>query len=418
MPRVSLYCLISSLFLFFGISVASISGGAKFEYDDFSLLLRANLTDGHQIPSGSFISNATPVINDRADVAIMSNSISGGEAGIWFRPNRGEGKIVYSAKEGRALSQVDLNNHGDLAFSQHDIGLIDGVFIYRGSSQRLETRVSPGDFPRTDAMSFIRLSDSDNLFFRRLNWSNFREVISVDSSGSVFEWLIEGEGPSYLFTHQVSGDYLAIKVKLGERNDYSASLPDQIWLLNIVTGDKRVIAVDRDTDSSSSFLDFDNSVGLARNGDIVFIAHKMHPTGERYRAIYHWDNDSNSLIMIGAEGRDFKQIEYFAPVVNDSGTVALRALNFEGNRTIFAASIQTLNDQGAGWVELLSEGSLVQSDRETARILYREGFPGFSGGLSLNNHNDLVFNALIEDKIGEKFLGQAIYKVNLSRLKK
>ena len=375
----------------------------SYELTDFQLIARANLVDGYNLPAGSDFSNSSPFINNRGDVSIRLGSIQGQLTyGLWVKNhNEKKGAIVYQAPKQRLISDPFINELGDIVFSQFDHGVSDGVFLYNSQSKHIEHIINPKDFPLSSDFSAPAIDNHKRVHFRRLHQSGHRDLIVSDGNLSGETLLREGHGPSYIFNPHLSlnGQYRVVKVRKGEIFDYREELPDYIKRFN-QQGQKTIIAKDHDADSESPFLSFDNSPRVASNGDVVFIA----KVSESKRAIFHYQN--GEIHKIAQEGREVHSLEFFAPAVNANGYIVFRAINHQGQRVIYSYR----NDQLSA---IISQGDYLVTDRETARVLDKEGFPSFSAGISLNDHNQLLFHVVLESKHGERMMGSAIYQIEL-----
>ena len=114
------------------------------DYQAPKLEARTNLYDTHNLPAMSFLTNVSPVINNRGDVTFKVLSSEGAtQQGIWIKRFDDEvGKIYFSGPEERVIFGPALNEKGEVIFSMGDIGITDGIFIYDTNTDRSEEHTS------------------------------------------------------------------------------------------------------------------------------------------------------------------------------------------------------------------------------------------------------------------------------------
>jgi len=372
------------------------------------LVARANDYDSFQLPFPSYLSNVSPVINDRGDISFNFVTYENEklEKGVWLRKGSEKiGKSVFRIFGDKYLSVPALNNRGNLAFNLYDTTASDGIFKYDSVLDNVSLILDPEDLPYKQ-YSYISLNEQDELLFRGRSHRGTHSVVFYNETDGDRRIFREGNSRtaskiSYIFGSRFNNQgMIAGKVRLGERGEYDESQGDEIRVWDL-EGKMTTIASDQDVDKNSLFKGFFNSVALSDNGHVVFVAKLAH----KVRALYV--SHGGKLTRIATEGEDgLKTLEQFSPVVNANGDIAFRGINQEGKRKIFFARRGVVT-------ALIGEDDIVTTDRETGRIQLKKGFPGLSGGISMNSSGDIVFNCILKDKYGKNSLGNAIYLIRV-----
>jgi len=360
------------------------------------LIARANDYDGFNLPAQSMLSNITPVINNRGDISFMAYTFDGKLNKNLFikKYNESEGRIVYTASNELYISKPALNNEGFIAFHQYNEGVNDGIFLYNSNDDSLNLTIDP---KLGDEVQFrdIDLSEKGKIGFKATNDKGERSFYIYNGLESK-QVIKEGNGLSYLFTPAFYGESLMAKVRLGKTRQWSESRPDEVraWSLD---GKTKILAKDIDSISTSQFRSFNNSIASSINNKLAFVA--IGSKGKR--ALYLQENGSAKLVVQEGE-QGVTSLEYFKPSVNSLGHIAFRAKDSSGHRSIFFYNGKNIR-------KLISEGNLLETDRETAKIYQHVKNPGLSGGISLNNNGQIVFHCLLMTKNDEEALGEAVY---------
>lgn len=397
---------ILSLCLLLNVSVAI---AALPEYEAPLLLARANIEDGYNLPPMSYLSNPSPVINTRGDVAIKIMGFDGQtNHGLWLKPeDEKNGKIVYTAPESRFMTDPSLNNSGQVVFNLYEEGITDGLLLLDTQTGNVEQVLNPDD-KDIAYYTYSQLLDDGKIFFRGTNGNNERTFFSyIDKQLKpiITEGMVAyGQKSSYLFRPVLNpkGE-MVFKRRIGEKGQWDESNPDEILLLkpNLDQSfDSVVIARDRDADPASFYLGFNNTATVSKNGLVAFTA--VLENSQRALVLYR-DGILKNLAVEKAD--DISEIEMFTPKVNDRGLVAFRARDLDGKRGIYIAT----ND---GIKKLISEGDEVKTDLGMARILSNPNYPGFSGEIDMNENGDIVFSCLLVSSADNNEWGTALFKIS------
>ncbi len=380
------------------------------------LLARTNGSSTYNMPAYSSIGNTSPSINDQGDVAFKM--LSGGfdqdgdhseQSAIWLKTSKEiDGRAVYFGPKEKFIGDPEMLNHGDILFTLFNEAANDGLFIYETKNQ-----ASKNIFPAKDmaALSYAQLTNDSAYVFRTTDSENNRAFYEWRSD-KLWPIVDEDDGYAYLFGPSVNDrSQWLFKARLGEKFNYAEEAKDQIVLLTpqfTATGEKSyrksIIAQDSDADVLSPYKSFDNSPFLSNAGYAVFGATLK---------------DKTRVIVAVKEGKHFtvaqeksdniSQIEMFSPKINDNGLVVFRAKDEKGLRAIFIANPFAVTPEIK---KIIGEGDAIMADQGMAAILKRDQFPGFGGNIDINNHNEIVFSAVIATENHKWIFGSAIYKLH------
>jgi hypothetical protein len=379
-------------------------------YNPPEILARANVVDGFNIPPMSFLNNASPVINNRGDVAFKIVTVAGvNEQALWIKTLEDTaGKIMYTAPDQRYITEPSLNDEGLIAFSLFDEGVTDGLFVYDSKTFESGQVLNPDSLPIQD-YTYPQIQNNENIFFRSTNEANERSYYYFDGDKTV-KIISEDEEQSgikssFLFRPDAnSTGQLAFKARLGKKGKWDESSPDSILLYKPENLDTKTpstiltIAKDQDADANSKFIKFGNSVSLSTNGTIAFIG--VYANNKKTIVL----SKDNILTEFAVEDqKEIGEIEMFTPKVNESGLVIFRAKNKEGKRGIYLADGKEVR-------RIIGEGDALETDLGAGAVLSNPNFPGFGGEVDINDNNEIVFHCLVVSDDNRE-LGSAIYKI-------
>lgn len=378
-----------------------------FAFYQIELVARSGEFDSFGLSAPSIIHNSHPVIDDRGQVSFSYLGLDENDAQFyrrfWTLAPGGKGRDIYQAKSQNILSKADLNAKGELLFSEFNETQTQSILVYDPSSGQLTEALAPQNYPDTLGFTGLSFIGDDEFVWRGLNFSGERRL---ESSADVWKTLLkEGESKiSYIFIPETQGQFMAAKVRLGEARQWGERRPDQILRWSLPLRTYEVVAEDRDSNPNSSFESFHNNLDLNSRGDVVFVASMADE--KKGKAIVLKSKSKTYIVAREAES-EISEIETFRPVLNDQKIVAFRAKDHKGKRCVFVWSPEQ------GLKKLVGESDIVPSDVQTARILDSDWGPGLAGSPWINNRNQLVFQAVLESKRGEKRLGGAVYRVDL-----
>ncbi|MEZ4655673.1 MAG: hypothetical protein R3E12_19315 [Candidatus Eisenbacteria bacterium] len=252
--------------------------GALPEYADFQLQVRSNIVDGFNLPAGSSFNSGTPALSDQGVATIRLLVVGGsGRAGLWYGGD-GTGSVVYQAPVDRLLGDASINGAGQVVFEQSLDFQSEGVYRYDPSGGATVPAVPVGGPFGIEGFADPQINDAGEIGFRA-DRGSFQAYLR-DVGGTQTQYATEGGGIAFLFVAQFNNaSQLAGKVRLGSTAE---SQPDEIRRYE-ADGSFTRIAVDDDGDPGSPFVGFQNSVGIADNGWVAFVANLARGAGSSRR---------------------------------------------------------------------------------------------------------------------------------------
>ena len=379
-------------------------------YNPPEILARANITDGFNIPPLSFLSNTSPVINNHGDVAFKIMAVEGGNTQVlWVKKSEEPiGKIVYVAPDERFITDPSINDSGKIVFNLFDEGVTDGLFIHDIKTQVVTQILNPDDLPIQD-YTYPQIMNNNQIYFRATddNFDRSYYESSGNKTNKILDEAVESLGikASYLFRPSANAaGQIAFKARIGAKGKWDDNNPDSIILLTPSTDPKLpqmkvdTIAFDKDTNTSSKYLRFGNSLSLSKDGSIAFIG--VLADSKKVIVV----SKDKVLSNFAVEGlNNILEIEMFTPKINDQGQVVFRARDINGKRGIYLAD-------GSSVKRIIGEGDDIVTDLGNGKILFNPNYPGIGGEVDMNNLGEIVFYCLVVSS-DDKELGSAIYKI-------
>ncbi|AUN98121.1 hypothetical protein DOM21_10660 [Bacteriovorax stolpii] len=377
------------------------------EYNAPEILARANIGDGYNLPPMSFLSNTSPVINNRGDVSFKLMAFNGENTqGLWLKRGIDEsGKIVYSTDETKFVTDPSLNDAGVIAFNTYDDFASDGIFTFNGDSSEVKQVLKPAN-EDIAFYTYPQVLTNGKVYFRGTDQENARTYFQYD--GSLKPIIAEGassygQKSSYLFKPYLNDSgAMAFKRRIGDVGQWDESNGDEILMLkpNGSSLEPVVIARDKDMDPNSVFRGFTNSASISKNNMVAFTAVLEDGTKALIR---YKEGHLKNVVIEKSDG--ISEIEMFSPKINEQGQILFRAKDMDGKRGIYLADSKEVK-------KIVAEGDEVMTDLGMGKILSNPNFPGFGGDVDMNDHGEIVFYCLVVGAKDNKEWGSAVYKVS------
>lgn len=377
------------------------------EYNAPEILARANIGDGYNLPPMSFLSNTSPVINNRGDVSFKLMAFNGENTqGLWLKRGIDEsGKIVYSTDETKYVTDPSLNDAGVIAFNTYDDFASDGIFTFNGDSSEVKQVLKPAN-EDIAFYTYPQVLTNGKVYFRGTDQENARTYFQYD--GSLKPIITEGassygQKSSYLFKPYLNDSgAMAFKRRIGDVGQWDESNGDEILMLkpNGSSMEPVVIARDKDMDPNSVFRGFTNSASISKNNMVAFTAVLEDGTKALIR---YKEGHLKNVVIEKSDG--ISEIEMFSPKINEQGQILFRAKDMDGKRGIYLADSKEVK-------KIVAEGDVVMTDLGMGKILSNPNFPGFGGDVDMNDHGEIVFYCLVVGAKDNKEWGSAVYKVS------
>ncbi len=379
------YFLLSGFVLFCFKTIASLP-----EYNLAVLEARSSYTEGHFMPPLTIFTDSTPALNNNRDIAFPLSLINGQEvSGVWTKWDN-KIDLSYHREDGLQISSFKMNDRKELVFTVYD-----DFYFY----DLVETKNENGKMIFSsikDQFHFqnISLIVKHNKGFSYKAINENKVIGSLSKIGDMNTYLSEGQdNHAYLFSPAFNqlGDSLT-KVRLGEFRMWSEARPDIILFKN--NKEEKLIAYDKDYDSSSHWVSFRNGVGLSDTGHMSFIG--VDEEGKSHLVLFH----DGVQKEIAVEGKDIKELSHFSPVVNNKGQVAFKALDKDGNTGIYIGDGDSIK-------RVVNQHDILNFNGRKFRVSYGEHIP-FGGNIALNDKGDIIINTGLADESGTRDLGRGI----------
>lgn len=367
----------------------SLDGEAQLAaYDDVQLQARTNLLvndKGYNLPPGSSFNSISPDINAAGDVAFRVNLVpdskdpSQSRPGVWFGGD-GTGGLVHTGDIGSRIdNDTTLNDDGDIAFTLSDGGFDNDLYLYDADKDTAGPIGTAPLFPSSYRSPHINNAGAIGF---QANFSGGRGYAAlIDGTGVMYagdESIVPSSPYTYLYTpsHNNAGQ---IAAKVATSDDLVSDI--EIRLFEADGSSERVLA-NQSVDPSSPYSEFNNSLAVNDNGTVAVIATRAD-TGQQ--VVVRSDGTTTTEIAVADPAGTIRELDYFAPAINNSGQVAFRAVD-AGGQAIYIGD-------GSSLVRVVGKGDVVETDLGTAQIGQHDDSPVFGGAPAINDSGDIVFTA-------------------------
>lgn len=361
------------------------SHGQVPSYADFELQARSNLCVNEgptvfNLPCDHFFTSGTVTLNDAGQAAIRLVVMGSSDSqGIWFGAS-GDGDIAYTSPAGAFVSDTVMNNDGYAVFPQ-SFSAQNGVYFYDSVSDTsgFRTNAPLG----ASVWGSPQVNDSLDIGYRAGFGGGGQAFFSIDTSNSgaihATNQSADGTSPyTFLFTPSFNNlRQIAGKVRLP-----GGGSPDQIRIFD-ADGSSVLIVETSALDPNSPYSGFDNSVSLTDTGYVAFTATRVAGG----RGVY-LSNGSDTIEIATTDDADINSIEFFSPSANNNGLVAFRARDGQNRYAIFVGDGEEL-------VRVIGQFDEVPTDLGPGQIAQHDSSPTFGGGVAINDHGDIAFNATL-----------------------
>lgn len=378
--------LLCVLLLFFNSAVAT---AAVPDYAAPQLQARSNLLvndNGYNLPPGSSFNSITAHINDSGRVAFAVQVVpdgAGSGPGVWLGGN-GTGAIVFLGPPDALISSsLRLNNDGVVVFTLTDTASADGIYRYDPATQQAARVGTAPVLP--NSYGAVAVNNTGDIGFQA-NFGSGRGYASRSAAGSsVLHALDRGVDPgssyTYLYTPDLD-DARRIVAKVATSTDLTSATEIRRFAAD---GNSERLAANRGSDAASPIRQFDNSLALSDSGRVAFVASRF---ADSRRAVYRIDDSGPVEIAVVDAAGPVREIDSFAPAINDAGLVAFRGRDANG-QAIFVSD-------GSQLRRVVGKGDRVATDLGPGQIGQHNSTDAvFAGAPALNDRGDLVFVAAL-----------------------
>lgn len=365
-------------------------------YAVIELQARSNLLandNGWNLPPGSSFNSISADISNAGEVTfpVQIVPINGNQSntgvGLWLG-SHGVGEIValHEAPVDGISDRVSINTSGQVAYYTFQDG---GTYRLRRFDAQTATSSIVSTLPLTPtSFSGHVINDAGVIGYRAGLGSGYG--LASTGAGSSLLHIVDSNvetGPyAYIYTPAMNAQRLiASKVSIGDfnHNEIRSFASD---------GSYSTLAVDSATTAASPYRRFDN--GLAYN-DAGQVAVALSLEAGNVRAIYRFtptDTGVEAVEIARVEATGLiRDIESFAPALNNQGLVAFRARDANG-QAIYVGDGSTL-------VRVIGKEDAVMTDLGPARVGQHIdnplSWPIFSGAPAINDVGDVAFIAAL-----------------------
>jgi len=353
------------------------------------LQARTNLLvndNGYNLPPGSSFNSISADIDDSGRVSFPVQVVPNGASsspGVWFGPGDGSGSVVfYGPVDSLISSSLRINNDGLAVFTLSETAGQDGIWRYdHGTQQAARVGTSPV-FPNSYGTPGINAAAQVGF---QANFAGGRAYASVAPAAAALIHVADrgidpGSSYTYLYTPAFD-DTRGIVAKVATSADLTSATEIRRFASD---GSSARLAANRGTDALSPIRQFDNSLALSDHGRVAFIATR---DADSRRVVYRVDGATLTEIAAVDPAGTIRELEFFAPSINDAGLVAFRARDANG-QAIYVGDGSTL-------ARVAGKGDRLATDQGLGQIGQHNADSVFSGAPMLNNRGDLVFIAAL-----------------------
>jgi hypothetical protein len=389
-PIISAFLLLALTFNF-SISRADIPNDFQIE-----LQARTNLLvndSGWNLPPGSSFNSISASINNAGNVAfpVQIVPINGDQSntgvGLWFG-SHAVGQIValHEAPVDGISDRVSINVDGKVAYYTYEDG---SSYRLRVFDMQTGMTAIVSTLPLTPTSFNGHVINNGGVIGYRAGLGSGYGLASTGTDGSLLHIVdtnVEAGPYAYIYTPTMNAQRLiACKVSIGDfnHNEIRSFASD---------GSYTTLAVDSATDAGSPYNRFDN--GLAHN-DSGQVALALRLEAGNVRAIYRFTPngsgvDAVEIARVEATGT-IREIESFAPAMNNNGLVVFRARDANG-QAIYAGD-------GTSLVRVIGKEDAVVTDLGAGRIGQHvdnpNTWPIFSGAPTVNDAGEIALIAAL-----------------------
>lgn len=376
--------------LFAMVAVCGGPAAAVPVYAPAQLQARTNLLindNGYNLPPGASFNSISADIDDTGRVAFPVQVVPNGASsspGLWFGAGDGSGGIVFSGPVDALISSsLRMNNAGLVVFTLVETQGQDGIYRYDHAVPTTARVGTSPVFPNSYGSPAVNAAAQIGF---QANFASGRAYVSLQTGAGATIHVTDraldpGSAYTYLYTPSFD-DARTFVAKVATSADLTSNTEIRRFASD---GSSTRLVANRATDPLSPIRQFDNSLALSDNGRVAFIGTRAD---DSRRAVYRIDGATLTPIAIVDPAGTIRELEFFAPSINDAGLVAFRARDANG-QAIFVGDGTTL-------LRVVGKGDPLATDRGLAQVGQNNSNDSvFSGMPMLNNRGDLVFIAAL-----------------------
>ena len=357
------------------------------QYEAPEIEARSNLLvndEGFNLPPGSSFNSIDPAIDDEGNVAFPVQIVpdeADGHPGVWFGTN-GAGGLVWEGPGGGAIisSASPVDHGGSIVFTLSKTAGADGMYVYdpvSGDAARVNTSPVLADYYGSPDIN------ADGVLGYQANFAGGRALASTGDGSSVIHAADRGLVPDSPYTYLYSpafNDGRQIAAKVATSDDQFTKVEIRLFATD---GSSTLILANQATDPTSPYSKFDNSLALNDANVVAVVATRAE---DNRRGLVRSDGETTVEIAEVDPAGTIRDIEFFAPAINDAGLVAFRAKD-ENGQAIYVGDGESLE-------RVIGDGDPVDTDLGAGQIGQdNSSDPIFSGKPAINARGDIAFIA-------------------------
>lgn len=368
---------------------ATVAHASLPTYTTVQLQARSNLLvndNGYNLPPGSSFNSISADINASADVAFRVQVVPDADVpgqsrpGIWAG-GHGNGSLVYT---GPIDADIDndacLNDAGDIAFTLSNGGIGNNLYLYDADAG---TAGAIGTLPVIpNSYGNPCVNEAGDIGFQA-SFSSGRALAARIGGNTTIYTGDAGTAPGSPYTYLYTPSFNhagTIAAKVATSSDLFTNVEIRTFSAD---GSSQLILANTSTDAQSPYSRFDNSLALADDGVIALVATRA---SDNRRVVIRTDGITTTEIAAVDPAGTVRELDSFAPAINDSGWVAFRAKD-AGGQAIYVGD-------GSALVRVIGNADAVATDLGPGQLGQdNANDPVFAGKPSINANGDIAFVA-------------------------
>ncbi len=342
-------------------------------------IIAANSHNSINLPAYSYFTDSTPIIDNERNIAFNFFAVDGGNVvqGILLdtKSKRGHARVILS--DNQIINHLNFSSNG-LMFSTHDGAEFVGIYktSFNGALNDYSKLLLPED--NYLYVNFASSSLSKKLVLRLNNYK--KRSLGVLSLSDIRTFSIEGVNRiNYVFNPKMSGDYALYKLRYGRLGEYTNEDLEELRVFNLEKGTHKVIL-----NNQAAFSRLENLYNINKNGSFVAFAKRGSDK------VIVSDVSGQKEVILNIENHKFiKSVDLFSPAINNVGEVLVRGVNRSGKKCLFLYSLTK-------WHEVICEDFAITQQNTVYQLSKSSGGQLFKGGVSLNDHREIVFNTYLK----------------------
>ncbi len=369
-----------AVILLAGTALAGVPAGLDYS---FRVIARTKTTaaqpDAIGVPNNSQLS-ANFAIDDRGNAIVRYSGLLGGDGVVRYSAADGSVITLDTTTDGDLTGEVDARNG---VFSIRDVNGVIRTYALDGTA--LNSFNLGGSAGTSGAVNGVRLSDNGRVAYRAQAGADVKLIldeIQPPASRTQFTYLTAAAPVTFIYSPTVNGDgQLAVRV-----DATNGGIPSfgQIRRYNAPPASGFVTTIN--LANNVSFNSISQLLDLNDQGQVAFYA---RPTGSSALNLYRTAPDGVTRTLIAnpsVQPLTTSEFAFFPPSISETGLVAFRARDFNGQAIYLGNGIDLF--------KLIGNGSTISTNIGSLDIAASSVF---TGGVRINSVDQVLFIARLSD---------------------